>query len=77
MKRIQDGARLKSYGSTFPTYLYRFAVEGKLGLCKSLFDIKLPGVSHCDDLGYLFYSYALMQDLKPSSPEMKMVDRMD
>ncbi|KAF5273123.1 hypothetical protein FQA39_LY07613 [Lamprigera yunnana] len=51
-------AKQHSLTSKNPVYLYRLSVETKLNGHKELFQIKNnPGVSHGDDLGYLFKSF--------------------
>ncbi|RZC31955.1 uncharacterized protein BDFB_007202 [Asbolus verrucosus] len=44
--------------SKAPTYLYRVSIESELNFFKHFLKIKEPGVSHCDDVGYLFKHFA-------------------
>ncbi|CAH0550113.1 unnamed protein product [Brassicogethes aeneus] len=56
-----------SYSSE-PIYFYRMSIETELNTFKILSNINSPGVSHADDLGYLFKS-ALTPDIEPGSME--------
>lgn len=43
--------------SPHPVYNYYFTYDGGYGIFKALANIKsAPGVSHADELGYLFYT---------------------
>ncbi|XP_063917730.1 juvenile hormone esterase-like [Zophobas morio] len=44
--------------SKAPTYLYWMTVETKLNFFKMLLNLQMPGVCHCDDIGYLFKHFA-------------------
>ncbi|XP_018403763.1 PREDICTED: esterase FE4-like [Cyphomyrmex costatus] len=45
----------KSSGGYKSTYLYHFDYESETSIMKTLLDIGLPGVSHIEDLGFLFF----------------------
>lgn len=61
--------------ATAPTYLYVFDFDSpNYGLIKTLSSINLPGVSHGDDLGYLFLNMAL-PETQPDSPERKVIQK--
>ncbi|XP_044253151.1 uncharacterized protein LOC123004101 [Tribolium madens] len=55
--------------SKAPTYLYRFSAETELNVMRQNYKIKIPGVVHCDDIGYLFKNV--------SSPRIKSGSRED
>ncbi|XP_011629723.1 juvenile hormone esterase-like [Pogonomyrmex barbatus] len=52
------------------TYLYKFSYESETSFTKKLFNITLPGVTHGEELPYLFYSN-MMKDfgLSPPAPD--------
>lgn len=59
---------------TSPLYFYRFDYDGELGFYKKIFNFQhLKGVSHADELFYIFQTQ--FQDLphKEDSPDTKMV----
>ncbi|KAG7207221.1 hypothetical protein KM043_008897 [Ampulex compressa] len=43
------------------TYLYKFDYDAGFSLTREIFNIKLPGTSHADELQYLFYPKAIGQ----------------
>ncbi|KAJ2953331.1 hypothetical protein O0L34_g919 [Tuta absoluta] len=55
---------------TSPTYLYRFAFDGALGLFKRMLGINHPGACHGDEMGYLFYFSRLNYRLDDDSTEL-------
>ncbi|CAD0203924.1 unnamed protein product [Chrysodeixis includens] len=61
---------------TSPTYLYRFAFDGALGLFKRMLGITHPGACHGDEMGYLFYFSRLNYRLDDDSPELAVSRRM-
>lgn len=61
---------------TSPTYLYRFAFDGALGLFKRMLGINHPGACHGDEMGYLFYFSRLNYRLDDDSPELAVSRRM-
>lgn len=58
--------------STAPVYLYRMSVESNLNLYKNFAKITAPGVSHGDDIGYLFNTQ-FTPPLQEASLEKKSV----
>ncbi|KAI5643066.1 carboxylesterase family domain-containing protein [Phthorimaea operculella] len=61
---------------TSPTYLYRFAFDGALGLFKRMLGINHPGACHGDEMGYLFYFSRLNYRLDDDSTELAVSKRM-
>ncbi|CAH2233686.1 venom carboxylesterase-6 [Pararge aegeria] len=61
---------------TSPTYLYRFAFDGALGLFKRMLGITHPGACHGDEMGYLFYFSRLNYRLDDNSPESTVSKKM-
>ncbi|XP_038206794.1 venom carboxylesterase-6-like [Zerene cesonia] len=61
---------------TSPTYLYRFAFDGALGLFKRMLGISHPGACHGDEMGYLFYFSRLNYRLDDESPELAVSKKM-
>ncbi|KAL0819630.1 hypothetical protein ABMA28_007707 [Loxostege sticticalis] len=61
---------------TSPTYVYRFAFDGALGLFKRMLGITHPGACHGDEMGYLFYFSRLNYRLDDDSPELAVSRRM-
>ncbi|XP_075982764.1 carboxylic ester hydrolase [Anticarsia gemmatalis] len=61
---------------TSPTYLYRFAFDGALGLFKRMLGITHPGACHGDEMGYLFYFSRLNYRLDDDSTELAVSRRM-
>ncbi|XP_013183727.2 carboxylic ester hydrolase [Amyelois transitella] len=59
-----------------PTYVYRFAFDGALGLFKRMLGITHPGACHGDEMGYLFYFSRLNYRLDDDSPELAVSQRM-
>ncbi|KAG5899146.1 hypothetical protein JTB14_027339 [Gonioctena quinquepunctata] len=58
-----------------PVYLYRMTLEGGRNLLKIFGDLShLPGVSHADELGYLFRNFALPK-IEPGSADDTYVRR--
>ncbi|XP_071650123.1 juvenile hormone esterase-like isoform X1 [Temnothorax longispinosus] len=55
------------------TYLYQFSYESETSPMRKIFDIRIPGVSHSEDLGYLFYS-SIMKDFGLSPPAVDSED---
>ncbi|KPJ18206.1 Venom carboxylesterase-6 [Papilio machaon] len=61
---------------TSPTYLYRFAFDGALGLFKRMLGISHPGACHGDEMGYLFYFSRLNYRLDDESTELSVSRKM-
>ncbi|XP_028159051.1 venom carboxylesterase-6 [Ostrinia furnacalis] len=61
---------------TSPTYVYRFAFDGALGLFKRMLGITHPGACHGDEMGYLFYFSRLNYRLDENSTELAVSQRM-
>ncbi|XP_041969162.1 venom carboxylesterase-6 [Aricia agestis] len=61
---------------TSPTYFYRFAFDGALGLFKRMLGINHPGVCHGDEMGYLFYFSRLNYRLDEDSTELDVSRKM-
>ncbi|XP_036141335.1 esterase E4 [Monomorium pharaonis] len=67
-------------GCQTPTYLYTFSYESKTYIGKKIIDIPFPGVTHGEDIFYLFYPH-MMKDFgvpppEPSSEDYKMINRL-
>ncbi|KAJ3645076.1 hypothetical protein Zmor_022763 [Zophobas morio] len=60
--------------SKAPTYLYRVSVESDLNFMKKFLKIEVPGVSHLDDVGYLFKHFAT-PEIKRGSFETLSIGR--
>ncbi|XP_074040164.1 juvenile hormone esterase [Leptinotarsa decemlineata] len=72
---IVGSAKIHSKTSQEPVYLYRMSVETNLNLMKRIFELYgLPGVSHADDLGYLF-KYSVSPDVEMGELETKAMQR--
>ncbi|XP_036141337.1 esterase E4 [Monomorium pharaonis] len=61
-----------------PTYLYKFSYNSKTYVSKKM-NISFPGVTHGEDIFYLFYSH-IMKDFdmpppEPNSEDYKMINR--
>ncbi|CAF4911383.1 unnamed protein product [Pieris macdunnoughi] len=65
-----ETVRFRANTTKSPTYLYRFAFDGALGLFKRMLGITYPGACHGDELGYLFYFSRLNYRLDGESPEL-------
>ncbi|XP_046991293.1 bile salt-activated lipase-like isoform X2 [Schistocerca americana] len=68
---------LSSMPAAQPTYFYHFDVTTKLNVFKKLYGEQFSGVSHCDDLPYLF-SEEKTKDIPkgPETEEGKAIARM-
>lgn len=74
MNKLVDLLSLKSKS---PLYFYKFSYDGDLGVFKKFINASyLPGVSHMDDLGYLFLVEALDEDEDPKEQDMSMIRKM-
>ncbi|KAB0804411.1 hypothetical protein PPYR_01381 [Photinus pyralis] len=71
---IQKNLRYHAKSSTNPTYFYRMSIDTSINLFKRSINIKLPGVSHGDELGYLFKRSRIPPPL-PNSLEMNGIER--
>ncbi|KAF5299080.1 hypothetical protein FQR65_LT09438 [Abscondita terminalis] len=58
--------------SKAPVYFYRMSVDSNLNPIKKLLEINSPGVSHGDDLGYLFNNMFAVEII-PNSVEEKVM----
>ncbi|KAK4885071.1 hypothetical protein RN001_001342 [Aquatica leii] len=58
--------------SNTPIYVYKVSVDSTLNFIKKMFKINSPGVSHGDELGYLFKN-ALTPEIIPNSVEEKIM----
>lgn len=70
---------VRLYGAsnrTSPTYLYRFAFDGALGLFKRMLGITHPGACHGDEMGYLFYFSRINYRLDEGSTEWAVSKKM-
>ncbi|KAM3956544.1 carboxylic ester hydrolase [Aphomia sociella] len=77
LRPILETIRLQAETNrTSPTYLYRFAFDGALGLFKRMLGITHPGACHGDEMGYLFYFSRLNYRLDDDSPELAVSKRM-
>ncbi|KAF5276535.1 hypothetical protein FQR65_LT03965 [Abscondita terminalis] len=68
LRPVYNTARIHVATSKSPVYLYRMSIDSKLNLYKRFFKITEPGVSHADDLGYLFKNF-LTPKILPGSIE--------
>ncbi|XP_018362333.1 PREDICTED: para-nitrobenzyl esterase-like isoform X2 [Trachymyrmex cornetzi] len=71
----------KSSGHFKSTYLYHFDYESETSSFRKLLDIGLPGVSHTEELGYLFFPEAVKSQFnftcpKPGSNDYKIVNNL-
>ncbi|XP_049877694.1 venom carboxylesterase-6-like isoform X2 [Pectinophora gossypiella] len=77
LRPILETLRLQAQTNrTSPTYLYRFAFDGALGLFKRMLGINHPGACHGDEMGYLFYFSRLNYRLDDDSTELAVSKRM-
>lgn len=76
MRGITASARYHALRANAPTFVYRFAFDGALGLYKRLLGIQRPGVYHGDELGYMFHFGFFNLSLDPQSPELLTKKRM-
>ncbi|RVE50094.1 hypothetical protein evm_005300, partial [Chilo suppressalis] len=77
LRPILETLRLQAMTNrTSPTYLYRFAFDGALGLFKRMLGITHPGACHGDEMGYLFYFSRLNYRLDDDSTELAVSRRM-
>ncbi|XP_030024687.2 venom carboxylesterase-6 [Manduca sexta] len=70
---------LHLYGAsnrTSPTFVYRFAFDGALGLFKRMLGITHPGACHGDEMGYLFYFSRINYRLDEGSTELLVSRKM-
>ncbi|XP_063916524.1 juvenile hormone esterase-like isoform X2 [Zophobas morio] len=51
-----------------PIYLYQMSVETSLNFLKKYLKIEAPGACHCDDVGYLFKTFAT-PEIQPGTTE--------
>ncbi|KAK4876002.1 hypothetical protein RN001_012424 [Aquatica leii] len=68
IRPLYNTARIHAATSKYPVYLYRMSIDSKLNLFKHHYKILDSGVSHGDDLGYLFKNFGTPKIL-PGSPE--------
>ncbi|XP_066586450.1 juvenile hormone esterase-like [Prorops nasuta] len=64
---IALGNKVMSTRNFSPVYEYLFTYESPFGLMKNVFNVE-KGVSHGDELGYMFYSNIFMNLPAPGSP---------
>ncbi|KAL0113961.1 hypothetical protein PUN28_011345 [Cardiocondyla obscurior] len=61
-----------------PTYLYKFSYDSDSYIAKKIFGVTLPGVSHGEDIFYLFYPYMMKENNVPppdfNSEDFKVID---
>jgi carboxylesterase type B len=62
------------HASKAPTYVYQVSIETQLNFFKEFAKVTVPGVSHCDDVGYLFKHFLSIK-IEPGSIEEKSVTR--
>ncbi|XP_018312617.1 esterase FE4-like isoform X2 [Mycetomoellerius zeteki] len=79
VRGVRDVVELqKSSGHFKSTYLYHFDYESETSLMRTVLNIGLPGVSHTEDLGYLFFPEIVKSSNltcpKPGSNDYKMVN---
>jgi carboxylesterase type B len=74
LRDIMFATQHHSASSDQPIFLYRMSVESKLNLFKKIGSITAPGVSHGDDIGYLFKT-KLTPELQSGSLEELSVNR--
>ncbi|PNF42928.1 Esterase FE4 [Cryptotermes secundus] len=67
--------KMQTLLSAAPVYSYLFSFDGGLGLAKLAFHTQLEGVSHADELGYLFHT-AISPSVAEESDEMKVLLKM-
>jgi len=63
-----------------PTYLYKFSYESETSPLRKFLNVTLPGVTHSEELYYLFYPH-MIQDLgfpplAPDSKDYKIMSRL-
>ncbi|XP_018054574.1 PREDICTED: esterase E4-like isoform X1 [Atta colombica] len=67
-----------SSDSYTPTYLYKFSYESKTYVGKEILKVTLPGVTHAEDLFFLFYPHVMkefnLSSLLSNSNDYKMID---
>jgi carboxylesterase type B len=68
VRDIMFAVRHHSVTSDQPIFLYRMSIESKLNLIKKVKNIIAPGVSHADDIGYLFKT-KFLPEVQPGSLE--------
>ncbi|XP_052128544.1 cholinesterase 1-like isoform X4 [Frankliniella occidentalis] len=69
--------RLHAANEKTPVYVYYLSYEGKLGFFKRLLKLKIPGMSHGDELGYIFRVTLLPEiPLGPENPDLIFRNRM-
>ncbi|KAK6622889.1 hypothetical protein RUM43_008740 [Polyplax serrata] len=79
---IQLATSLMAEHSSFPVYNYHFTYDGGYGIYKASTNmLDVPGVSHADELGYLFYTPGFHNNCaggsnKPGPKDELMIDRM-
>lgn len=62
--------------SSQPVFFYHFSYDGRLSVVKKLVRSELPGVSHGDELGYLFPVEMMpAEDVRPGDAEIVVRDR--
>nr|CAH64510.1 putative esterase [Tribolium castaneum] len=74
LREIWRTVKYHNKTSSVPIYFYRMSIETDLNLFKNMFSITEPGVSHADDLGYLFTNL-LTPDIEEGSDEDIAVKR--
>ncbi|KAK3917766.1 Carboxylesterase 1E [Frankliniella fusca] len=63
--------RLHAANEKTPVYVYYLSYEGKLGFFKRFFKLKIGGMSHGDELGYVFRPALLPEiPLGPENPDL-------
>ncbi|XP_011870480.1 PREDICTED: esterase E4-like [Vollenhovia emeryi] len=70
MEVVDIQAKLKNNEAT---YLYKFSYESDASPMRKIFKIQAPGVSHAEDLGFLFYPY-MIKNLGMSPPAVDSED---
>ncbi|XP_077270682.1 juvenile hormone esterase-like [Temnothorax americanus] len=55
------------------TYLYQFSYESETNPLRKIFKVQIPGVTHAEELAYLFHPY-MMKDLGLSAPAVDSED---
>ncbi|KYN31796.1 Esterase E4 [Trachymyrmex septentrionalis] len=80
VRGIRDVVKSQQCSGYFKsTYLYHFDYESETSPFRTVLDIGLPGVSHTEDLGYLFFPEAVKSNSnltcpKPGSNDYKIVN---
>ncbi|PSN30373.1 hypothetical protein C0J52_25316 [Blattella germanica] len=67
--------KLHTENSQSPVYVYQFSFEGQNVLLKQLVPTQLKGVSHAEDLGYMFHT-SFSPVLEEGSDEMMTMKRL-